>query len=178
VVVDRASMAEERGIEIARGDLGERLPYEDESIDAVVSNQVIEHLYDTDRFLAEARRVLRRGGVLVTSTENLASWHNLAALLLGWQPFSLTNVSITRPIGNPLGLWANGAPSEASDLVSWQHRRVFAAHGLVDLHRAHGYTDLQLLGAGYYPLPRDLARLDSAHAAFITVVGRRPERDR
>jgi len=177
VVVDRASMAEERGIEVANGDLGEPLPYEDESIDAVVSNQVIEHLYDTDRFLAESRRVLRRGGVLVTSTENLASWHNLAALLVGWQPFSLTNVSTTRPIGNPLGMWANSAPLEESDLVSWQHRRVFAARGLVDLHRAHRYTDVRLFGAGYYPLPRHLARLDSAHAAFITVVGRRPERD-
>src|SRR5262249_1119074 len=87
VVDDRAHMAEERGIEIARSDLGEPLPYEDESIDAVVSNQVIEHLYDTDCFLAESRRVLRRGGVLVTSTENLASWHNLAALFLAWQPF-------------------------------------------------------------------------------------------
>jgi hypothetical protein len=111
--------------------------------------------------------------VVVTSTENLASWHNVGALLLGWKPFSLTNVSTAGPIGNPLGLSVGGDTSSAPDPVTWQHRRVFAARGLVDLHRAHGFTSLELLGAGYYPLPRRLGRINSAHAAFITVVGQR-----
>jgi SAM-dependent methyltransferase len=173
VVAARAALAEERGIEISTADLGGPLPYEDETVDAVVSNQVIEHLFDTDLFLAESMRVLRPGGIVVTSTENLASWHNVASLLLGWQPFSLTNVSTEGAIGNPLGLWADGDTSGTPDSVTWQHRRVFAARGLMDLHRAHGFTELALLGAGYYPLPRYLGQLNSAHAAFITVVGRR-----
>jgi SAM-dependent methyltransferase len=173
VVAHRATLAQERGISVATADLGGRLPFEDQAFDAVVSNQVIEHLFDTDLFLTEALRVLRPGGVVVTSTENLASWHNVGSLLLGWQPFSLTNVSTAGPIGNPLGLSVGGDTSSAPDVVTWQHRRVFAARGLVDLHRVHGFTSLELCGAGYYPLPRRIGRINPVHAAFITVVGRR-----
>src|SRR5207237_1346369 len=78
------------------------IPIRDESFDAISSNQVIEHLSDTDIFLAESFRVLRPGGHVVVSTENMSSWHNLAALLLGWQAFSLTNITDKRSgIGNP-----------------------------------------------------------------------------
>jgi hypothetical protein len=111
---------------------------------------------------------------VVTSTENLASWHNVGALLLGWQPFSLTNVSVKGAIGNPFGLWAGGDGSGAPDPVTWQHRRVFAARGLVALHRAHGFDQVHLLGAGYYPLPGRIGAWNPGHAAFITVAGRRP----
>lgn len=173
VVPSRAALASERGVSVATADLGGHLPFEDQTFDAVVSNQVIEHLFDTDLFLAEAFRVLKAGGLVVTSTENLASWHNVGALLLGWQPFSLANVSTAGPIGNPLGLSVGGDLSSAPDAVTWQHRRVFAARGLIDLHRAHGFASLELWGAGYYPLPRRLGRINPAHAAFITVVGRR-----
>ncbi len=173
VVAERAALARERGITVATADLGGHLPFESQTFDVVVSNQVIEHLFDTDLFLTEACRVLKPGGVVVTSTENLASWHNIASLLLGWQPFSLTNVSIGGAIGNPLGLWVDGTASSAPDAVTWQHRRVFAARGLVDLHRVSGFTGLELLGAGYYPLPRRLASVNAAHAAFITVAGER-----
>lgn len=176
-VADRAAIAVERGVHVTGADLGERLPYPDGRFDAVVSNQVIEHLFDTDLFVAEALRVLKPGGTVVVSTENLASWHNVGSLVMGWQPFSLTNVSSTGSIGNPLGLHAGGdlpseMPSGGED--TWQHRRVFAARGLVDLFAAHGFQEVELLGAGYYPLPRRVAALNPAHAAFITVTGRRP----
>lgn len=46
------------------------LPVPDESVDAVVSLQVIEHLWDVPRFLRECVRVLRPGGRLVVSTPN------------------------------------------------------------------------------------------------------------
>lgn len=40
-------------------------PYDDESFDAVVSNQVLEHVSDLDAFLSQLARVLRPGGVSV-----------------------------------------------------------------------------------------------------------------
>ena len=46
------------------------LPAADASIDVVVSMQVLEHLWDQPRFLAECARVLRPGGRLVLSTPN------------------------------------------------------------------------------------------------------------
>ena len=172
IVEHRARLARERGVNVAAADLGARLPFDDRSFDAVVSNQVIEHVFDTDLFLEEACRLLRPGGLVVTSTENLASWHNVGALVLGWQPFSLTNASSYAPIGNPLGLAVGGEiDSIAPDEPSWQHRRVFAARALLDLHRAIGFQQVQLAGAGYYPLPGRIAQIRPAHAAFITVSG-------
>ncbi len=46
------------------------LPLPDSSVDVVVNFQVIEHLWDQSQFVAECRRVLRPGGVLLMSTPN------------------------------------------------------------------------------------------------------------
>lgn len=46
------------------------LPLADGSCDAVVSLQVIEHLWEQERFLLECARVLRPGGALLLSTPN------------------------------------------------------------------------------------------------------------
>jgi SAM-dependent methyltransferase len=51
------------------GDMRE-LPFEDASFSAVLSVQAIEHVPDPDRALAEARRVLKPGGVAVFVTPN------------------------------------------------------------------------------------------------------------
>jgi hypothetical protein len=128
---------------------------------------VIEHLFDTDTFVSEIRRLLKPGGVSVTSTENLASWHNIGALLMGWQPFSLTNVTSKRGgVGNPLAVTRDNGPPPAG----WQHHRVFAARGLSELFEAHGFERVELLGAGYYPFSPKLGRRWPRHASFLTVV--------
>ena len=152
-------------------DLNGRFPFEDARFDVVTSNQVIEHLVETDNFVSEIFRVLRPGGYAVVSTENLASWHNVAALVLGWQPFSLTNVSQRRSgIGNPLAV--HGA--EAPRWKSWEHLRVFAHRGLRDLFAVHGFAVESVLGAGYFPLPASVGRREPRHAALITLKARRP----
>jgi SAM-dependent methyltransferase len=46
------------------------LPVRDGGCDSVVSLQVVEHLWEQERFLAECRRALRPGGVLLLSTPN------------------------------------------------------------------------------------------------------------
>jgi SAM-dependent methyltransferase len=44
---------------------GRTLPYDAEAFDAVLCNQVLEHVFEPDRFVAELNRVLRPGGTLV-----------------------------------------------------------------------------------------------------------------
>lgn len=81
----RASAARDLGIQVSSHNLNEALPYEDESFDVVHSNQVIEHVMSSDRFLREEWRFLKPDGLAVVSTNNLASWHNIFSLA-GMQP--------------------------------------------------------------------------------------------
>jgi SAM-dependent methyltransferase len=170
IVPARAELARKRGFDVRLGDLDEDWPFEDGSFDVVHANQVIEHVARLDHFAEETRRVLRPGGKVVVCTENLASWHNVAALTLGYQPFSLTNVSARRPIGNPLALHAG----ESNELESWQHVHVLSLIGLRDLFLANGFAIKKTWGAGYHPFGGRtatwLAAHDPRHAHFIGVV--------
>ncbi len=163
---DQAKIAESKGIIVKRCDLNKRFDYSDEYFDVIYSNQVIEHLYNTDNFISEIYRVLKREGYAVISTENLSSWHNILSLCLGWQPFSSTNISNYRlGVGNPLALLKEKVPY----FLSWQHVRIFAYQGLREIFEIKGFKIEKILGAGYYPLPSFLGKIDPRHAAFLTI---------
>jgi SAM-dependent methyltransferase len=85
VDVDRDALAEaaKLGIETRWADVEEPLPFEDESFDVVVAGELIEHLREPERLVAEARRVLRPGGALVASVPNFFRLRNRLAMLVG-----------------------------------------------------------------------------------------------
>jgi SAM-dependent methyltransferase len=172
IVPDRAELARGRGFDVRNGDLEGPWPFADRSITIVHANQVIEHVKRLDHFVSEIKRVLAPGGIAVVCTENLASWHNVGALALGYQPFSLTNISNMRPIGNPFALHAQ----EAAVGESWQHVHVVTLNALSDLFQAHGLLVEDAWGTGYHPLPgrvaARMANLDPRHAHFIGIVAR------
>lgn len=58
-----------------RIDADGRLPVAAGSMDAVMSVQVLEHVRDLDLYLAEAGRVLKKGGVLLLSTHGTWLYH-------------------------------------------------------------------------------------------------------
>lgn len=163
---EHAKVAESKGIIVKRCDLNKRFDLDSNYFDVISSNQVIEHLFDTDNFISEIYRVLKPGGYAVISTENLSSWHNILSLCMGWQPFSLTNISLkSLGVGNPLALHRSKQISSSS----MEHLRLFSYLGLKEIFELHGFKVEKILGAGYYPLPSIISRFDPKHSAFLTI---------
>lgn len=156
------SSAKDLGIITKKYNIEKGLPYKSDFFDIVVANQIIEHLIDIDLFVKEIFRVLKPYGYVVVSTENLSSWHNIFALVLGWQAFS-QHISTKIYIGNPMRL----TQGEASDI----HNKIFTLRGLKDLFNTYNFKIEGAFGAGYYPMPgilgRILAKLDPYHSAYI-----------
>lgn len=60
-----------------------RLPFKDHLFDTVSALELIEHLFNPNKFLEEARRILKKEGVLVSSTPNIACLLNRFKILFG-----------------------------------------------------------------------------------------------
>ena len=63
--------------------VGEDLPYADGTFDAVVSVDVLEHVSDLPRVIAEVARVLRPGGLFLFDTINRTALARLAVVTVG-----------------------------------------------------------------------------------------------
>ena len=175
VVPDRVEKAIACGIQARAGKADETFPFDDASFDVVTANQVIEHLNSQDKFVDEVYRVLKPGGIFLVCTPNLSSWHNIGALIMGWQPFPMTNYSEKdAAIGNPLAFHTG----EEIEHVSMLHTRVYTARALKDLLRLHGFRIAGAVGTGYYPLPAFLAKkasnFDPTHSAYQYLKANRP----
>ncbi len=145
----------------------DRWPFPPHSFNCVISNQVIEHLSDLDHFFSESSRVLTRGGYLISSTNNLSSWHNIFATLLGWAPFDFSNSSSkAQGIGNPLAVHRGEHDPRGS---TWTHKCIYTTRWLSEWGRLYHLELKYVYGAGYYPFPAWLGRLEPTHAAFITL---------
>lgn len=174
LIEEHAAEARARGIEVVSADLDEGLPFADGEFATVHANQVIEHVRGTDAFLRAVRRVLRPGGMALISTNNLASWHNVGSLALGYQP-TPAHVSDELIVGNPLDPHRGRRHPD----LGHPHLRLFTGRGLIELCAAHGLEHVELRTSGYYPLPPRLgrlaARLDRTHGAFLVALLRRPK---
>lgn len=100
----------------------DRLPYKNDFFDLAIAGEIIEHIYDTDFFLDEIKRVLKPGGKLILSTPNIASLGRRILLFLGRDP--LTEIS----------------PNE-KDSVG--HIRYFTPKKLVQLLKKHDFKILE-----------------------------------
>jgi SAM-dependent methyltransferase len=162
-----AGIARKKGIEVCQCDLQQNFPFENESFDVVSVSQVIEHLSDTDGFLREVKRVLKKGGYTVISTPNLASLDAILLLLGGWQPGQV-DVSDEVPAG-VLRIGKGLIPHDEGPL----HRRSFTGRALRELMEYHGFTVIKERGVGFYPflfpIDKVFLLLSSIHASYIVI---------
>jgi SAM-dependent methyltransferase len=88
VDVDREALVEaaKLGIDTQWADVDQPLPFADASFDVVVAGELLEHVRDPARLIAEARRVLRPGGQFVASVPNAFRLKNRLRFLLGRKP--------------------------------------------------------------------------------------------
>ena len=90
---DAIYKAKSKGLNVSVGDLEDKWKVKDESFDVVFTGETLEHIVDTDFFILEAKRVLKRGGSLILATPNLATFSKRIMLMLGknpWQEASFT----------------------------------------------------------------------------------------
>ena len=143
---DALRRARALGLTVVRG--GVNLPVADGAVNVVIMSELIEHLVDPDRAVAEARRVLRPGGSLLLSTPNLAAWYNRGLLALGVQPI-FSEVSLRGVFGRPGSVVAG-------------HLRLFTRRALTEFLAASGFRCVTVTGARYHGVPRPLGPLDRA----------------
>ena len=88
VDADRQALAEaaKLGIETVWADLDQPLELEPESFDVVVAGELLEHLRDPQRLVADVRRVLRPGGTFVASVPNAYRLKSRLLFLAGRPP--------------------------------------------------------------------------------------------
>ncbi|MCE8424421.1 MAG: class I SAM-dependent methyltransferase [Candidatus Methanoperedens sp.] len=85
-ISDNVFYAKERGLEAIKSNITEGVPFKNESFDLIFAGEIIEHIVDTDFFLSEIYRVLKKSGILIITTPNLASFENRMRLLFGIYP--------------------------------------------------------------------------------------------
>jgi SAM-dependent methyltransferase len=97
---DRTALAQaaELGIETVWADAEEPLPFDDVSFDVVVAAELLEHLREPERVVAEAARVLRPGGTIAGSVPHAYRLKNRLRFVAGRPPESNpTHLHMFRP---------------------------------------------------------------------------------
>lgn len=96
------------GLETKQIDVSKDLPFADNSLDFVYAGELIEHLFDTRKFLSECNRVLKPEGALVMTTPNLATLRDRFRFFAGHSPRQV----------NPMHryLWLHIRPFTAKEL--------------------------------------------------------------
>jgi ubiquinone/menaquinone biosynthesis C-methylase UbiE len=180
------SLARERNILPLQSDLNRCIPLDDNSIDVIIASDVLEHLVNPYILVMEMFRVLKPGGYIVLDTPNLASWHNIFALLIGVQPFSGPNITtmedsdvemVRRMHRSTHGLPEDGEYKEHGQKELTRHIVVVAYVSLIRILKRVGFQIEKAYGFGYYPLPVFLARLfqhiDIRHSHHLLIKARK-----
>jgi SAM-dependent methyltransferase len=180
--------ARERDIRVIQADLNASIPLQSGSVDVVTAFDVLEHLVETWTFINEAYRVLAAGGYFVLDSPNLASWHNVFALILGIQPFSGPNLismaesdlSLVRSMRRKDYGFSDDEDVElgATDIKRYRHIVVATYRSLLSVLQQAGFVIEGTWSFGYYPLPpvfaRVFSKLDPSHAHHYVIKARKP----
>jgi len=143
----------EKGLKgFARDVSWQKLPFPSQFFDVIYLGDVIEHLLDPDFMIKEAGRVLKKGGFLVLTTPNLASWCNRLLLLFGIQPV-FSEVSTKKIFGRP-----------GDEVVG--HLRLYTLKSLKEFLSHYGFEVIKVRGAYFHAFNSLLTAIDKFFSHF------------
>lgn len=128
--------AKKKGINAEQLDIDEQdLPFQEDYFDAVFCGEFIEHVVYPDHLLEEIHRVLKKGGVAVITTPNLANYFNRLTFLFGFQPYF-----------SGTGMKYNTGKFFGKDYPC-PHLIMFTLKALKELLQLHGFKIRKIMGA-------------------------------
>ena len=158
-----------KNITIKECDLDQqRWPFDDNYFDIVISNQVLEHMVDTDHFIQEFYRIMKVGGYGFISTPNLSSLCNILQLIFTFQPVICAASDKFNGIGNPLASHRGQIITDRTH----NHLRVFSLRALEELLKINGFKIEKKRGGAFLGIPaidRFIARVLPWYGYFCTI---------
>lgn len=146
----------------------EKWPFDDDEFDVVVSNQVLEHMSNTDHFFKESSRIMKSGGYGIISTPNLSSLHNIIQLIFTFQPVMCNASDRFLGVGNPL----SSQKGQKRSAPFYSHLRILTLRAMIELCELYGLRVEEKRGGSFMGIPiigRFIARLIPWYGYYCTV---------
>jgi SAM-dependent methyltransferase len=124
-------------------------PFQNESIDLIIANQILEHTKEVFWIFHEVTRCLKIGGHFIFGVPNVASFHNRILLLFGKHPTQHKMVS------------AHVRPFTKADVLLFMNSCF-----------PQGYSLESFAGSQFYPFPkcRQISGLDFPHQCLFHIL--------
>jgi len=119
-----------------------------EKFDIIIASEIIEHIDETDRFVEEIKKVVKRDGYIYLTTPNLAAWHCRLMLLFGFQPLPTEVSNISASFGKGI------IGKKYYSAGSIHHIRIFTYIALREFLQYHGFYIIKAIGSGYRKVDR------------------------
>ncbi|GAB4486950.1 MAG: hypothetical protein OHK006_15420 [Thermodesulfovibrionales bacterium] len=121
------SVCQEQGLPCVQAS-ADALPFEDDSFDSVILNNVLEHIGQPEAVFSEIRRVLRRGGVLVIELPGRKGYAFDPTHVRHWDRSAVLACLAEHGFA-PVRTWFYPVPLEAAgDFLTHNKLRVVAVH--------------------------------------------------
>lgn len=123
-----------------------RFPFDNNFFDVIIAGQVIEHVLNKDHLIEESYRVLKKKGLFVCATENIASFDNIISLLFGQEPLSQHTGSKfnTNSFLSPHFMEKESDPNGNK----YQHKNICSYFGLQRLLKVNGFKNCKIISIG------------------------------
>jgi len=144
----QVEMAKEKGYNAIIYDISKGFPYDDESFDIIFVSEVIEHIFDTTTFLKECNRILKKDGIMVLTTPNIASIGNRINLLFFGKRPGCIDCKLENSSGHIRAFDINDIES----LLNLAKFRIIKITGLkVNLRNSKQYNNINLKLGDVFP---------------------------